>query len=219
MKSAVSVLVGCAVIGAVFETASAVKCLSQYVPHPTDCGKFYECSNDRLYPFTCSPGLYFSRTLDVCVWPLESGCVNRDPRSNGASIKTTCISQYIPHPADCRKFFECSNGELREFICPENLEFSSTLEVCIWASESGCISRKPHGSGNNNNNNGNNNSNGENNNNNNGNNNSNGNNNNNNGNNNSNGNNNNNNGNNNSNGNNNNNGQGNNGFQNNVTPF
>lgn len=45
-----------------------------YFPHPTDCGKFYECSNGEKLEQECALGLHFNPNKNVCDWPLVAGC-------------------------------------------------------------------------------------------------------------------------------------------------
>ena len=37
-----------------------------YSPDPSDCHKFFRCSNGFLYSFTCAPGTAFDPVLKIC---------------------------------------------------------------------------------------------------------------------------------------------------------
>lgn len=52
----------------------------QYLPHPTDCTKFFECSNGVPYPFDCNPGLHFNQKLNICDWPHSARCEGKSDR-------------------------------------------------------------------------------------------------------------------------------------------
>ncbi|CAH1800514.1 unnamed protein product, partial [Owenia fusiformis] len=47
---------------------------SAYVPHPTDCSSFYQCSDSIPSLEQCISGLHFSPTLNTCDWPESAGC-------------------------------------------------------------------------------------------------------------------------------------------------
>jgi hypothetical protein len=45
------------------------------LPHPTDCSKFFKCSNGVPHEMNCPGGLYFNDNLNVCDWPHNVVCV------------------------------------------------------------------------------------------------------------------------------------------------
>lgn len=45
-----------------------------YLPHPTDCSKFYVCDNGSPHLKTCQSGLHFNRKFKVCDYPEKAGC-------------------------------------------------------------------------------------------------------------------------------------------------
>lgn len=45
---------------------------------------------------------------------------------------------YYPDPEDCGKFYECVNGEIYEFICPEGLHFNPSINLCDFPQSAGC---------------------------------------------------------------------------------
>jgi hypothetical protein len=49
---------------------------SVLLPHPTDCSKFFICSNGVPIEVWCPPGLYFNNELKVCDLPENVKCVN-----------------------------------------------------------------------------------------------------------------------------------------------
>ncbi len=40
-----------------------------YHPHPTDPGKFCQCSNGVPYEMPCPEGMHFNPESNVCDWP------------------------------------------------------------------------------------------------------------------------------------------------------
>lgn len=57
-------------------TANTVSCEggAHYLAHPTDCTKYYQCSNGVAIEMNCPPGLHFSVQHSRCVWPADSEC-------------------------------------------------------------------------------------------------------------------------------------------------
>ena len=45
-----------------------------FLPHPTDCTKYYECVDEVPVLMDCAPPLYFDPTLNVCNWPEMVDC-------------------------------------------------------------------------------------------------------------------------------------------------
>lgn len=132
---------------------------THYVQDSHDCHKFFECDNGVLKNFTCPAGLFFNPELSICDWNQPQGCVNSKFMSlkrniNRNSTKTTTIppttpipndplcstnaTHYLPDPNDCHKFFECDNGMLKNFTCPDGLFFNPVLSVCDWKKPSSC---------------------------------------------------------------------------------
>lgn len=50
-----------------------------YLPHPTNCNLFYECSNGIKYLMSCPAQLHFNVALNVCDYPQNAGCKNSSP--------------------------------------------------------------------------------------------------------------------------------------------
>merc|ERR1719300_701054 len=45
-----------------------------FVPHPTDCPKYYECQKDWPILMECAPPLYFDPSISACNWPSQVDC-------------------------------------------------------------------------------------------------------------------------------------------------
>jgi len=45
-----------------------------FVPHPTDCTKYYECQKDWPILMECAPPLYFDPSISACNWPSQVDC-------------------------------------------------------------------------------------------------------------------------------------------------
>lgn len=93
--------------------------------HPTEPHKFYECSNGIAKEFTCPANLIFDSAAKAC---------NFDPNQTPTNTNDSAICKqkdgYFIHPTEPHKFYECSNGVAKEFSCPENLIFNTTINSC-----------------------------------------------------------------------------------------
>jgi hypothetical protein len=47
------------------------------LPHPTDCSRFFRCSNGVPYEEHCPGVLHFNVQLNVCDWPENARCMKR----------------------------------------------------------------------------------------------------------------------------------------------
>lgn len=48
------------------------------LPHPKDCSKFLMCVQGQLVEGQCPNGLYFDSVLQICNWPSEVDCGDRN---------------------------------------------------------------------------------------------------------------------------------------------
>ncbi|RAJ77349.1 chitin binding peritrophin-A-like protein [Chitinophaga dinghuensis] len=76
---------------------SVVRAQSVLIPDPTDCSKFYQCSNGTLISRNCPPGLVFDKDRDLCDLPANVGC-ETDPT---ASAPTECTMLGDDSPTVC----------------------------------------------------------------------------------------------------------------------
>ena len=68
-------------------------------------------------------------------------------RQENYTINVTCpppsedgLAIFVPHPYECNKYFVCQQGsDAIAMSCPGNLQFDSTLNVCNFATEVGCV--------------------------------------------------------------------------------
>jgi len=100
---------------------------------PEDCGVFWKCQDGKANRYNCPPGLAYDQVTRGCKWadqvpecasPVvvvdEEGGEFQCPRDSTAGTFTK-----HPHPADCRLYFLCMNGQPRELGCPVGEVFSA----------------------------------------------------------------------------------------------
>ncbi|XP_061402940.1 uncharacterized protein LOC133338851 [Musca vetustissima] len=131
---------------------SQVKCpagASGLYPHPYDCTKFLQCANGITYIQDCGPGTGFDSNLKVCDYKEKIHCV---PGSSWGS--TLVVTEYeaadenvqcapganglYPHPQDCEKFLQCSNGQTFIQNCGPGTGFDSLRLVCDYKEKVHC---------------------------------------------------------------------------------
>jgi len=60
-----------------------------YLPHPTDCRKFYGCQNAIPVLMECPPSLYFDPTINVCNYPELVDCKQPTSTTKKSPTSTT----------------------------------------------------------------------------------------------------------------------------------
>jgi len=60
-----------------------------YLPHPTDCRKFYGCQNHIPMLMECPPSLYFDPTINVCNYPELVDCKQPTSTTKKSPTSTT----------------------------------------------------------------------------------------------------------------------------------
>nr|CAD7394088.1 unnamed protein product [Timema cristinae] len=95
-----------------------LKAYSILIPHPSDCAKYYECSNGVSVLENCPPGLEFNPILFVCDWPNSAGCVHGCAPlivENGSSWEpTSCMNGKSEFGTECS--IQCASGYERSDI-------------------------------------------------------------------------------------------------------
>merc|ERR1712107_307253 len=67
-----------------------------FLPHPTDCTKYYECQGDWPILMECAPPLYFDPSISVCNWPNMVDC--QQPTTEEPATTTTASSNSTEGP-------------------------------------------------------------------------------------------------------------------------
>lgn len=100
---------------------------------PADCGVFWKCQDGKANRYNCPPGLAYDQVTRGCKWAdqvpeCSSPVVQIDDEGGEFQCpagSTAGAFTKHPHPADCRQYFLCINGQPREYGCPFGEVFSS----------------------------------------------------------------------------------------------
>ena len=102
---------------------------------PTDCTKYYSCSNNVQHSLSCQSTLVFNPYCSCCDWPDNYDCqgvsdFNCEGRADGV----------YADPEDCTAFFECEgNGQqLSRTRCNEGTVFNPNCPCCDWPANYEC---------------------------------------------------------------------------------
>ncbi|XP_017071832.1 uncharacterized protein LOC108108319 isoform X1 [Drosophila eugracilis] len=131
-----------------------------YYLHPFDCTKFVSCYNQQTFIESCPTGKIFSFSNQKCV-PKEECKGSTDHVEY--LIETTVITTYeengpkhenigdltcptgssgpYPHPFDCTKFLQCSNGQTFIQKCGPGTAFSTAIKNCDFINNVDCSAR------------------------------------------------------------------------------
>merc|ERR1712168_1739784 len=85
--------------------ASEVDCSGQpdgtFLPHPTDCCRYFQCDHHISLPFHCPAGLWFDASIDGCNWPGQvnchtSSCLQANTTDYPTTLVTTTTTNALP---------------------------------------------------------------------------------------------------------------------------
>ncbi|GAB6023818.1 Chitinase 2 [Chamberlinius hualienensis] len=112
-------------------------------PHPFDCTKFIQCSEDLIsHLMNCPAGLHFSQNNQICDWPDLANCtIGQEVTSDVTERPFNCKNKtgLFENPQNCSSFYWCNSGLLvGQSQCPEGLLFNGQIKVCDWPFNVNC---------------------------------------------------------------------------------
>ncbi|XP_037817731.1 uncharacterized protein LOC119607724 isoform X1 [Lucilia sericata] len=124
-------------------------------PHPSDCTRFLNCANGNMHIQQCGPGTAYSIAMKVCDFKHKVDCSGREGggdvaaptyrqvQNSASNNEITCPSDaagLYPHPLDCTKFLQCSNGATYIQDCGPGTAFDSARLICDYKHKVKCCS-------------------------------------------------------------------------------
>jgi len=105
-------------------------------PNLEDEQTFITCSNGKAHIMPCAKGTVFDPKLKRCDHPkaLMADTYAEPKHSPCTGLKD---GDY-PNPADCTKFFTCSNGNALLMKCSSSLHFNPKTKQCDYPDKAGC---------------------------------------------------------------------------------
>ncbi|XP_066599754.1 uncharacterized protein teq isoform X2 [Prorops nasuta] len=128
--------------------------------YPPDCKFFVNCWQGRAFVQPCAPGTLFNPETMECDFPHKVRCYGgelvefqtaaytdtaerKEPLIDGGQLhhkgenlqEPRCpphITGMMPHPTDCAKFLQCSNGGTIVMNCGPGTVFNPAISVCDW---------------------------------------------------------------------------------------
>uniref|UniRef100_A0A182YIS6 Chitin-binding type-2 domain-containing protein n=1 Tax=Anopheles stephensi TaxID=30069 RepID=A0A182YIS6_ANOST len=120
-------LVGCAKV----QTQTTV-CQGQpdsFVPHETDCWRYYTCVNQVAFPQECPEPFVFVSATQMCDYGDRNACV---------SCPATGVANF-PVTGSCTQFVQCIEGVQFSRECPTGTQFDQAKGQCNIASAVNCV--------------------------------------------------------------------------------
>lgn len=108
----------------------------QWLPHPTDCSRYYVCQHTTLFERSCAPGLLFNNLSGQCRLPQFSFCALSCPLNDNPSNLV-----FLPNFQDCSRYFICDSGRAISRGCADGLLFNTDENWCDFPENVKCDSR------------------------------------------------------------------------------
>lgn len=99
------------------------------------CENFYICIEGNPVQLSCRPGQHWNTVEQYCDDPERAGC---EEHETVADCPLGFFGR-LPHPTDCRKFFNCVNGRRSVGECSPLLRFDMISRRCVRRSSARCM--------------------------------------------------------------------------------
>ncbi|XP_037904523.1 mucin-5B-like, partial [Hermetia illucens] len=110
-----------------------------FIPHPSDCSKFFMCQFGRSHETKCPVGLHFNIESSKCDYPALAKCKLIPSGSAAPPICPMFGFETKGIPKICSKYIECVHGRPYVRSCPASLFWSETGKRCDYAHKSECM--------------------------------------------------------------------------------
>jgi Chitin binding Peritrophin-A domain len=104
-----------------------------WLPHDTDCNRYFLCHHGNQIERTCAPDLHFNNELGQCMRPSLANCRRKCPEYDDPLNPV-----FLPNDQYCRNFSICYNGEAIERECAGDLVFDIERNWCDFPENVDC---------------------------------------------------------------------------------
>ncbi|XP_044745241.1 chondroitin proteoglycan-2-like isoform X1 [Coccinella septempunctata] len=114
--------------------------LSQLIPDPKNCSRFYECTLSGWVGEACNPGLEFNPASLQCDYPQNVKCANE----TAGNVPCTVVDQVKPDVKNCSRFYLCTtDGWWVGEPCNAGLLFNPDTLQCEFPAHVKCATEQP----------------------------------------------------------------------------
>ncbi|XP_044745242.1 peritrophin-1-like isoform X2 [Coccinella septempunctata] len=117
--------------------------LSQLIPDPKNCSRFYECTLSGWVGEACNPGLEFNPASLQCDYPQNVKCANETAGNVMDLAPCTKLDKLIPDPKNCSRFYECTQAGWVGLFCYPGLYFNPVTSRCDYSWNVACENDAP----------------------------------------------------------------------------
>lgn len=128
-----------------------------HLAHPSDCTKFFKCSQGYAFELNCPNGQHWNRGYSYCDSIERAHCTgNSQPQQQHPQVPQwpqnpvihpaylncpqydTAQSIYFPHNLSCSNFYQCKNGRAIYLSCPAGHHWNAARSYCDTPSNANC---------------------------------------------------------------------------------
>lgn len=122
-----------------------------HLAHPSDCTKFYKCSQGNAFELSCPNGQHWNRGYSYCDSIERAHCTANNQQQPQWPPSTVLHPSYLscpqydaaqpiffPHHLSCESFYQCRNGRAVYLTCPEGYHWNVAQSYCDEPSKANC---------------------------------------------------------------------------------
>lgn len=109
----------------------------QFLKPGTNCKVYYDCCNGKPREKQCRQGTLFDPSKQKCEWSSLYTCIEK-PKNKKCLERN---GKFLKPGTNCKKYYNCKNGEPEEEQCKRNLLFNPTTETCEPMTDYTCVEK------------------------------------------------------------------------------
>lgn len=120
-----------------------------HLAHPSDCTKFFKCSQGNAFELRCPNGQHWNRNYSYCDSIERAHCTSQQqpqwpivtvvhPTYLDCPQYDSATTIYYPHHLTCAAFYQCKGGRAIYLTCPEGFHWNSAQKYCDFPTSANC---------------------------------------------------------------------------------